>query len=51
MPIVFEPTANVIGPDAFLDVTTVPFTFIVAVVSSKVGVTVTELVALGTLEV
>ena len=47
----FAPTANAIGADAVLLATAVPFTFTDAVASSKAGVTVTELVALGTLEV
>ena len=49
--ITFEPGANVIGPEAALLATAVPLTFIVAVTSSKAGVTVTEVVVFGTVEV
>ena len=42
------PTAKAIAPDAVPEVTVAPFTFIVAVGSAAVGVTVTEAVALTT---
>ena len=45
------PTVNAIGPEAVLDATATPLTVTVPVASSKVGVTVTELVELGTLDV
>src|ERR1700722_6049564 len=49
---VFGPAFNAIGPDAVLLATVMPFTVRdEAVTSSRAGVTVTELVALGTLEV
>ena len=52
MLIVLAPTASVIGAEAVLLATAAPFTDIdEAVASSKAGVTVTELVAFGTLEV
>ena len=47
----FRPLANTIGPDAVLLATAVPLTVIVAVASSNAGVTVTDEVALGTVEV
>ena len=46
--VVVVPTAKAITPDAAPDVTATPFTFIVAVGSAAVGVTVTDAVALGT---
>ena len=52
MSITFAPTAKVIGPDAVLLATAMLFTVNdEAVTSSKAGLTVTELVALGTFEV
>ena len=51
MVIVFDPVFNPIDPDAALLATAVPFTFTVAVASSKVGVTVTEVIELATFAV
>ena len=42
------PTGVAIAPDAVPDVTATPFTFIVAVASCVVGVTVTDVVPFGT---
>ena len=46
--IVLEPIAKAMLPDAVPDVTATPFTFIVAVGSTVVAVTVTDAVALLT---
>ena len=48
---VLGPKFKLIGADAVPDETTEPFTFIVAVGSATVGVTVTEVTALATLSV
>ena len=48
---VFGPMVNAIGTEAVFDATATPLTVTVAVASSKVGVTVTEPVVLGTPEV
>ena len=45
--VVAVPTAKVIAPDAAPDDTATPFTFMVAVGSAAVGVTVTDAVALA----
>ena len=49
--IILGPTAKAILPDAVAEVTAVPLTVIVAVLSCAVGVTVTDAVALPTVVV
>ena len=51
MVIVFAPTDKGMAADADPEVTVVPFTFTVAVGSTVVGVTVTDVVALVTFTV
>ena len=48
---VFEPTLSAIAPDAFPLVTATPFTVRLAVAAARVGVAVSEVVALETLAV
>ena len=49
--ILFEPTLSVMAPEAWPDVTAVPFTVTVAVGSATVGVTVNEVIELITFSV
>ena len=48
---VFEPGTNEIDDDAAPEDTSTPFTFTVAVVSARVGITVVDLVPLETVAV